>query len=236
LAGPRRGLGANRNNALKAVTGSHVLFIDDDVVLGEQFLETAFDHLEAYIKKEGDNINKIIVTGIEKNNGNFVFPHDQNFLGHQKIEYLKKNALKTVVINSAIFPKKLFKNVLFDEKLVYGFDEVDFTTRAVKEGVNILLCKKAVNLHFPSIKNRDFYEPYQEASRIYVTFKRYFSTEENKLKAIVYLCVAIPHVIAHIIKVEGMKGILKALLTLETVSSYVFQEYLTERKQQKMLG
>ena len=39
LDGPRKGLGANRNNILKAVTGSQVLFIDDDVILNENFLD-----------------------------------------------------------------------------------------------------------------------------------------------------------------------------------------------------
>jgi GT2 family glycosyltransferase len=236
LVGPHRGLGANRNNALTAVTGSHVLFIDDDAILGEQFLETVFDYLESFITREGDDANKIIVTGIENNNGSLVFPHEQNFLGHQKIEYIEDHLLKTVVINSAVFPRNLFNNVLFDKKLVYGCDEVDFTTRAVKNGYKVILCSMAVNLHFPSVKNRDFYEPYHEASRVYVTFKRYFTTEKKRLKAIAYLSVALPHALTHLLKREGLKGFFKIFQTLHTVASYIVREYLTEPNRQKQLS
>lgn len=236
LSGPRRGLGANRNNALKAVTGSHVLFIDDDVILGENFLGTIFADLEAYSNQAGEEIYQIIVTGLEKTKGELVFPHEQDFLGFQKIDYREGDSLKTVVINSAVFPRCLFDKVLFDEKLVYGCDEVDFTTRAVKEGFKILLCPDAVNFHFPSTVNRDFYKPYHEASRLYVTFKRYFSTEKKRLKALAYLGIASVHTVAHTLKIEGLRGILKPIQTFRTVASYVVREYLTERKQQKVLG
>ncbi len=231
LVGPRRGLGANRNKALTVVTGSHVLFIDDDVILDEHFLETIFSQLENQIIKGTNDINKIILTGIENNNGSLVFPHEQDFLGYQKKEYKEGDVAKTVVINSAVFPINLFKDLCFDEKLVYGCDEVDLTTRAVRKGFRILLCPSAINLHFPSVKNREFYEPYHEASRIYVTFKRYFSTETNILKALVYLGVAFPHTVAHTIRVDGMGGIFKAIRTFRTVLFYVVSEYLTEQKQ-----
>ncbi|HEY9675107.1 MAG TPA: glycosyltransferase family 2 protein [Waterburya sp.] len=234
LPGPRRGLGANRNNALTAVTGSHVLFIDDDVVLGEAFLETIFKALERQTPAE-ERCN-LIVTGIEKTDDLLVFPHEQDFLGFQKIEYQAGDSLKTVVINSAVFPISVFKKVLFDDKLVYGSDEVDFTTRAVQAGFKILLCPEAVNLHFPSTINRDFYKPYHEASRVYVTFKRYFSTEKKQLKALIYLGIASAHTFLHTLKLEGLGGILKPLETFRTVFSYVVREYLTERKQQKILG
>ncbi len=236
LAGPRQGLGANRNNALKAVAGSHVLFIDDDVILSDQFLETIFSYLRAYIDKEKEDINKIIVTGIENNNGSLIFPHEQDFLGYQKIEYQEGDIMKTVVINSTVFPKELFARVWFDKKLVYGCDEVDLTTRAVQEGFKILLCPSAVNLHFPSIKNREFYEPYQEASRVYVTFKRYLTTEKKRLKALTYLAIASAHVAAHTIKVKRLRGILDTLRTLKTLSTYVVKEYLNERERQQRLG
>lgn len=236
LSGPRRGLGANRNNALQAVIGSHVLFIDDDVILGEQFLETVFSTIEGYSLQQGADKSQLIVTGLENNNGELVFPHEQDFLGFQKIDYQQGDSLKTVVINSAVFPINLFNKVLFDEKLVYGCDEVDFTTRAVQEGFKIILCPKAINWHFPSTINRDFYKPYHEASRLYVTFKRYFSTEKKRLKALAYLVIASLHTIAHTLKIEGLRGMLKPIKTFRTVASYVVMEYFTERKQQKVLS
>jgi GT2 family glycosyltransferase len=228
--GPRRGLGANRNNSLKSVTGSHVLFLDDDAVLDKHFLETALADLKAYIGDREDELEKTIVTGPQMDHGRLMFPGDQDFLGFQKIPYKEGEALKTVVINSAIFPENVFQQVLFDEKLVYGCDEVDFTTRAVKKGFRIKLCPKAINLHLPSLENRDFYKPYHEASRLYVTFKRYFSTEDNKLKALIYLFVASGHTLAHTLKIEGLRGISKAVQTFRLVSSYLSLEYFPEQK------
>ncbi len=229
LSGPRQGLGANRNNAIKAITGSHVLFIDDDVVLGEQFLATIVAYLENYIQQEGDDIDNLIITGPQLDHGYLMFPNDQNFLGFQSIPYKEGEELRTVVINSAVFPATVFQKVLFDEKLVYGCDEVDFTTRAVKAGFKIRLCKEAVNLHLPSLINRDFYKPYHEASRIYVTFKRYFSTEQKQSKALFYLLVASAHTTVQTLKVEGIQGILKAFHTFRLVSSYVALEYFPQR-------
>jgi GT2 family glycosyltransferase len=226
LSGPRRGLGANRNNAIKAVNGSHLLFIDDDVILGERFLEIAFNHIEAHVKS-GDDINKVIVTGPQLDHGRLMFPHDQDFLGYQVIPYKEGQLLKTVVINSAIFPAKIFETVLFDDKLVYGCDEVDFTTRAVKAGYKIILAREAINNHFPSLVNRDFYKPYHEASRLYVTFKRYLSTENHIIKAFIYLIIAAFHTIAHTFKMDGIGGIQKALKTFGIVFSYVYGEYFT---------
>jgi GT2 family glycosyltransferase len=230
VPGPRRGLGANRNNALKEVTGSHVLFLDDDAVLDEHFLETALADLEAYAGEKGDELNKIIITGPQMDHGRLMFPGDQDFLGFQKIPYKEGEALKTVVINSAIFPTNIFQQVLFDEKLIYGCDEVDFTTRAIKKGFKIKFCSEAINLHLPSLENRDFYKPYHEASRLYVTFKRYFSTENNGLKALLYLVVAGGHTLAHTMKIEGLRGISKAIQTFRLVSSYLSLEYFPARK------
>ena len=135
LEGPRKGLGANRNNVLKSVTGSHVLFIDDDVVLHENFLEMVCNKLAKIAGKE--NINKLIISGIENKNGQLIFPGEQSFVGWQNVSYKEGDTIKTVVINSAVFPASLFKDTLFDEKLVYGNDEVDLTTRAIKKGFKI---------------------------------------------------------------------------------------------------
>ncbi|AKG23266.1 glycosyltransferase family 2 protein [Calothrix sp. 336/3] len=231
LAGPRLGLGANRNNALNAVKGSHVLFIDDDVILGENFLAQALQHLQTYSTKTAVDISKVIVTGPQLNHyEDLIFPHDQDFLGYQRVPYQTGDEIKTVVINSAVFPREVFDKVLFDQKLVYGCDEVDFTTRAVKQGYKITICPEAVNVHLPSEINRDFYQPYHEASRIYVTFKRYFSTETEKIKALLFLLIASVHTAAHSLKTGGIKGFDKLFQTMGLVSNYMSLEYFPERK------
>jgi GT2 family glycosyltransferase len=229
LPGPRKGLGANRNNALRSVTGTHVLFLDDDAVLGEQFLEIAIAHMEQEAKNQGYALEKLIVTGPQLDHGRLMFPNRPDFLGFQKIPYESGELLETVVINSAIFPRSVFETTLFDEKLVYGCDEVDFTTRAIKFGFKIVLCSEAVNLHLPSLINRDFYKPYHEASRLYVTFKRYLSTDKQHLKALLFLALASAHTTVHSLKIEGIQGISKSLKTFRLVSNYVALEYFPQR-------
>jgi GT2 family glycosyltransferase len=206
LEGPRKGLGANRNNALKAVTGSHILFIDDDVILNETFLKHVKDRLSHLA--QGEPIDKIVISGIENKNGELIFPGDQSFVGWQNVLYKEGDTIKTVVINSAVFPVSIFKETLFDERLVYGNDEVDFTTRAVEKGFKIILLPEAVNFHYPSEINRDYYKPYHDSTRIYVTFKRYLSTEKNKLKALFFLPYSVIHAIAFSSRYYGIQGFL----------------------------
>jgi GT2 family glycosyltransferase len=225
LEGPRKGLGANRNNALRAVTGSHVLFIDDDVVLDENFLETVRNQL--VLQATQGTIDKIIVSGIENKNGELVFPGDQSFVGWQNVHYKEGDTIKTVVINSAVFPFGAFKDTLFDEQLVYGNDEVDFTTRVIQKGFKIILLPEAINFHYPSTINRDYYEPYHDATRIYVTFKRYFDTENNKLKGFIYLPYALVHAVAFNFRYRGLPGLMATLkhtypLSLRFIKKFFF--------------
>jgi GT2 family glycosyltransferase len=189
--GPRRGLGANRNVAADRATGEFVLFLDDDCLLDERWVERAL----ARLGTNGDR-GRTIVTGLERNAGNLVGPADQDFLGFQRVPYGAGDVLKTVVINSALFPRGLFRTHRFDEQLVYGCDEVDLTTRAVAAGYRIRLCPDAVNDHRPSASNRDYYSDFAVSSRIYVTFKRYFRTEGRRAKGVLYLAVAAVHAVA----------------------------------------
>lgn len=222
LKGPQKGLCFNRNNALQKVTGSRVLFIDDDVVMSKHFLEKVMTRLQEFEQKERE---KMIVTGIEKNRGLLVFPNKTNFLGHQTIPYKQDETLKTIVINSTIFPVALFKDLVFDEQLIYGYDEVDIASRAISLGYEIILMKEAINNHFPSAINRDYYSSFKEASRIYVTFKRYRIFEKKKAKSILFIVVSIIHLLFHELKKHQIKGI----LTMATITKQALVYIKTDR-------
>lgn len=191
LRGPRRGLGPNRNMALTAARGTHVLFLDDDAELGTGFLDRCAARLSFIAPTERP---RTILTGVELHpDGRRVIAHEQDFLGFQHRAYQAEAQIRTVVINSALFPRTIFDEHRFDDQLIYGYDEVDLTSRAVRAGYSILHEEDAVNLHRPSTVNREYYHPYIESSRMYVTTKRRGMTEGRRLAAAGYLIVATVH-------------------------------------------
>jgi len=215
VQGPRRGLGANRNTALHAATGTHILFIDDDVLLGHDFLQQAQAELQAFPPST-------ILSGIELNHGTPVHPHKVTFLGYQAIAYREGDIYETVVINATIFPKTLFSSTLFDENLIYGYEEMDFASRAVLlHGHRIVFSPKLVNAHLPSPANRDFYAPFTEASRIYVMFKRYYWVERARTKALAFLLLAYAHILAHDLRNRGLTGVRTFISTFERSQNYI---------------
>jgi len=198
--GPRKGLGPNRNSAIAAASGEWILFLDDDARLGPDFLT------EMMRARYANADQRIIFTGIEKQVSGLVFPNDQDFLGFQKRPYGTRD-VNTVVINATLFPAALFKEMLFDPRLIYGYDEVDIASSARGAGYRIVLIPSAVNLHFPSPVNRDYYSPHTEAARIYVTFKRYARAERRPVKAFAFLALSFIHSLAYHVKRQGFAGI-----------------------------
>jgi glycosyltransferase involved in cell wall biosynthesis len=201
VEGHKKGLSVNRNTAIQAVTGTHILFMDDDVVLARDFFTEVGD---AARKVEHMYGKKLIITGLENKNGQLIYPHDQSFLGFQNRQYKKGEGLRTIVINSTVFPVELFREILFDEQLIYGYEEVDIATRAVQKGYHILLVKEAINFHYSSVINRDYYEPYLDKSRLYATFKRYLFTERKWIKALSFIIIATVHTVLHGVKKKGL--------------------------------
>jgi GT2 family glycosyltransferase len=217
VQGPQIGLGANRNRALECVTGTHVLFIDDDVELGPDFAATVSERWTALPPAVRDTT---ILAGTESQQGRVFRPNEQGFLGFQSRPYRPGEPLRTIVINGTVFPRRVFDRVRFDPQLVYGYDEVDFTTRAVQAGYRIEPCFDAVNAHFPSPVNRDYYAPHIDASRLYVTAKRRARTEGRPLAALGFLAVASAHVLASAVRRQGLAGSRAAGRTLSIAWRY----------------
>jgi GT2 family glycosyltransferase len=214
--GPRRGLGANRNCAIAAATGDYILFLDDDACLGPTFLANA---LRAMKLREARG-EEAIVSGREDNRGVLVRAHDQNFLGFQNVPYEATDCLKTIVINATLFPRSLFQKISFDEQLIYGFDEVDIALKAVSCGYKISHCDEAINHHYPSTINRSYYSPYTNASRLYVTMKRYATHEKKPFKAVAFLVYSCLHCAATGLRKGGLRGFLDAWRATRTALCY----------------
>jgi glycosyltransferase involved in cell wall biosynthesis len=210
VKGPRQGLGANRNRALEFVTGTHVLFLDDDAELARDFLTVISQHLQGL---ETGELQRAIVTGAEIKAGRYITPHEQGWLGFQNRRYKPGESLRTVVINATLFPRQLFDRVRFDPLLMYGYDEVDLTTQAVALGFVISRCVNAVNYHHPSPVSRSDYAPFTDASRLYVTLKRRKFTQRSPARAWFAFAVGVCHAYLTAIRHDGIGGIARARFT-----------------------
>ena len=188
VEGPRRGLGANRNHAMSLAREDFVLFLDDDCLLGEDFLGRALASADAAEARHGRG--HVAVSGRERNHGRMVSAGAQTFLGFQARPYRDGEAMSSIVINATLFPRELLEQVAFDPQIVYGYDEVDLASRAVRLGWTIVPSPEAVNDHRPSARGREGYDAVLTASRLYVTFKRYALTERRPLRAGAYALVA----------------------------------------------
>jgi glycosyltransferase involved in cell wall biosynthesis len=215
--GPRLGLGANRNHAISLATGEHILFLDDDAALGEDFLREIGRRMATVA---GDRRARTIFAGVEVKSGRTIVPNRQGVLGFQSRAYDPEDSLCTVVINAALFPRRLFGEVCFDPSLLYGYDEVDVTTQAVALGFTITPCFDAVNFHYPSPVGRDEYLPFADASRLYVTLKRRRWTEGSRLRAWPGFGLAIIHVYLASIKRAGFDGFDEAHRTVAQAWAY----------------
>lgn len=221
ILGPQRGLGSNRNNAADASTGDLILFIDDDCLLGHDFLETAIACMRSAERLYG--AGRVIVSGRELNRGVLVSAADQTFLGFQSKLYTNTEGLRSICINATLFPAGLFSRVRFDPQLIYGYEEVDLASRAAARGYVIVQCENAINDHRPSPRSREDYNRYIDASRLHVTLRRYALTERAPLRALAFALIAPIHVLAADVKRLGLAGAQRTVLTLGLTATMMWR-------------
>lgn len=217
--GPRRGLAPNRNHALRLITEDVVLFLDDDCLLGVEFLDIALASMAEHEATHGSG--RVIVTGVETKHDAVVHASAQTFLGFQARPYRRNEPLTSVVINATLFPRTLFDTHLFDERIRYGYEEVDLATRAVSDHYAITSCPQAINEHRPSPRSRDDYADVVVAARLFVTFKRYAHTEHRYGRAAAFAIVAPLHAIGAAVKARGLTGAREAFGAIMLACCYL---------------
>ena len=221
VKGPRRGLGANRNRAVAFATGTHVVYMDDDTALGEQFLESivnTYKSIEPHLRAN------TIVSGLENQNGKLIEPSDLSFWGFvdQPRTSATRRPLHTAVINATSFPRALFPTIAFDENLIYGSEEVDICTQAIAKGVRFELCREAVNLHFHSKLNREEYARFVTASRIYTTLKRHFYLTRSPGKGAFYLVAGPLKLAVSELRRKGPGGLVQVMHSIRIAAGYSY--------------
>lgn len=216
--GPRRGLGANRNACLGAVSASHVMFIDDDVRMPATAVHNA---LRLIAGLDG----RTILSGYEINHAGGqtrkVTPHAADFLGFQHVP--TSGDCRAIVINATVFPGALFHAAQFDPRLRYGCDEIDIARHALALGYRILYSDELFVEHHPAPANRQMYRRLVHASRLYATAKAYWAYERSLSKTIAYCAVAPLHLLASAAK-RGRPGMVaEAVAAVAQATRYAME-------------
>jgi GT2 family glycosyltransferase len=198
-----------------------LVFLDDDCRLLPGFLGSALERMASAEARHG--VGRVIVSGRELNRGELIAAHDQTFLGFQARPYVRDEGLRSIVINASIFPGAVFQELRFDPQLVYGYEEVDFASRAAAAGYVVVDCADAVNDHRPSPAAREDHGRYVEASRLHVTLRRYVQTEHAPLRALAFAASAPIHLLAGDVKRMGPAGVRKTLTTLGLTAAMLWR-------------
>jgi glycosyltransferase involved in cell wall biosynthesis len=183
VEGPRRGLGPNRNSCIRSATGTHLVFIDDDVIVPPAFVAAC-----------REVASPDVVTGYELRYAGSVpekvTPSNASFLGYQERPIEPGDRYVAVVINATVFPMTLLNRACFDENVRYGSEEIDMARQAVALGHEIRYSDTLWVEHYPSSVNREAYRRVQLASLLYVTFRAYWRYERSVPKSLAYLLYA----------------------------------------------
>lgn len=226
--GPHIGLGANRNACIASATGTHLAFIDDDVLIPPDFVSRA-------LALAASQPHSTILTGIEFNHSpagtNRVQPGNPDFWGYQRVP--PNGTYRAVVINSAVFPASLFESALFDDKLRYGCDEIDISRHALSLGYKIAFDSSLHVDHYPSQIHRSENMAMSDASRLYSTTKCYLYYERKPLKALAYALLAPTRLAVNSTVRRGPNGFSSALRSITTAWQYLRRESNT-RKQESL--
>ena len=215
IIGPRRGVCANRNNAVNAIGESEtdcVAFVDDDICVEPDFISCAIDQYKELPEAQRKST---ILSGISKfgdSGGGALLPSKLNFQGYFKASEVPE----TVVIHAAIFPRHFFVQEQWDENIYFGYEDAELCLRAIKRGYKILPSSKLVvnstmeessTLHSPGIGPISNYELHIEAARLYVGIKRYKNLFPNSFKLIAFVSFYFIHMTGYLLK----KGAIQAL-------------------------
>jgi cellulose synthase/poly-beta-1,6-N-acetylglucosamine synthase-like glycosyltransferase len=199
VLGPRRGVSANRNNAVNAVPESEtnlVAFVDDDICVQPDFISNA---VERYNQMPAQQRDRTIISGITRNqDGHEVGPTKLSFRGY----FCPSDTPEAVNIHAALFPISFLLQEPWDENIFMGYEDAELCLRALKRGYQILHCPelKVLNTgNVPSIPG-GFTEGklldgdiQVEAARLYVGIKKHKNIFPNPFKLIAFISVYFTH-------------------------------------------
>ncbi len=206
ITGPRRGVCANRNNAVNATSAletDFVAFVDDDICVEPDFIANAVNR---YSQIPNEQSKYTILTGSSTSTqGQKLLPSKLSFRGYF---CATEGTPETVVIHAALFPRQFFSQEQWDEDIYFGYEDAELCLRAIKYGYKIVSCSELqVNerstdsvLDAPGIGGVSNYELHIEAARLYIGIKRYKNLFPNPIKLLAFLAIYFVHMSGYLLK------------------------------------
>lgn len=204
--GPQRGVNANRNCAVNAVSDTDLIaFVDDDIWIDPNFIRVA---LERYAQLSPQEQKHTFLTGVSytKLGRNKDFPTKLGFRGYYRPT---KGKPKCVNIHAAVFPRSFFHEEQWEESIFFGQGDAILCLRALKRGYQIVFCPelRALNtrpeggtLAIDANGKLTDYDIHQIAARLYIGVKRYKDLFPNPFKLAAFLAIYFPHMTLHLAK------------------------------------
>jgi GT2 family glycosyltransferase len=222
--GPRRGLAANRNAAIKSIAHGWLHFIDDDVIVPPEFHANA----TASIARLG--CSRAVITGGERKyaHGPAEIPDtvERPFIGVWAHAEMPGSRLpNSIVINASLFPRILFESIRFDERLTYGCEEFDIALHAQSIGYCLVFDSTLWVDHYPSATARQERTPVVTTSAVYAGLKRHAIYSRSPSRFAIFVLLAVPRLWLNALRTSGASGAATTLIA--TARGFIkFAQYL----------
>jgi GT2 family glycosyltransferase len=193
VEGPRRGLCANRNHVIRNADTSHVSLIDDDGVVGRDFVDRATRLIDRYP-------DRIITGDVLEDGVRRTPPTNPTFLGHFGKAVRPGERLENINLNCNVLPRRAFNVALFDESIAYGYEDMDLCAQLLTAGFEIVHIPELVNQHLPPAVDPAvlaFRASQAERARLKVLWRRWFRHDRRPLIGSIVYSAAVAHLLAH---------------------------------------
>jgi glycosyltransferase involved in cell wall biosynthesis/GT2 family glycosyltransferase len=194
LAGPRRGLCANRNAAIRQACAGFVSLLDDDAVVAPDFVARAQAVIAALPPRT-------LVTGTVIETDRPVVPGNRRFLGF--FGRAPRRRFENINLNCNLIPRSAFDGAGFDETIGYGYEDMDLCARLLAQGYVIRHDPGLVATHLPPCRgaalDRQRFVAANRA-RFYTGIKHYLLWRPNPVLLLAFIVAAPLHRALHAVR------------------------------------